>query len=339
MNKSEETILKKQLICFENQEIRKIAEVLSRHDNKFNNPYSSDVKSFIKEVLSEQQKKQITPLRATRLSIDIASFYFSNRIKMEKPIQDFLKKINTEIKSDLARIFYTTAHDVLEFIKTLPKRHFLKTEVYFCKKDIFDAIITIKKEYEKNLTSSYEKRYFGFKNILNILNEKGPCFDYSVSYIERSKIITEEKSVHKYIGGEFFAWKNKLIADTEEYIKIHLTKEIDIQRKRLELKKKIAKAEDEYNFLVSYLEKQITKKEDEQQDKNINIRIISYKDAELYPKIKISLRGSSNSKHLRSTVPNLLWFEPQIAREDMEVDAFIKKAKNPFGYVYYIEHA
>lgn len=332
----------RKLVYFDYDFLSRVVQLLNSHENKFNTPYTAEVRSFIKDILSEvKESTQLTLLRSTTLSIDITSFYFHNRIEFESEVKEFLNTIDQNIEGGLAKIFFKTAHEISNILKELPKRRFLDADVYFCRKETLEQIKTIKEEYELNLTSSYEKRYLAFSNILNILNEKDACFDYSVSYNESSKTISEVDSVHKYIGGEYSVWKHRLEEDSEDFIRTHLTNTLDIQRKRQETTKKIAQAKDEYDFLVSYLKNEIPKidrdKKKKREGYKAKVRIISYADANLHPKMKISIKGSSNSKHLRSTTSNLLWFEPQMARGDMEVDEFIKRAKNPFGHVYYLE--
>ncbi|MBD3840032.1 MAG: hypothetical protein IE878_06585, partial [Epsilonproteobacteria bacterium] len=194
----------RKIIIFTIDELNAIVKCLSRHDNEFNIPFSSDVKSFIKETGEEwKSTKNITQVRATTLSVDIYSFYFQNKIVMEEEILYFIKKIEENIEDGVARAFFDTANKIGRLLNRCAKRRFLEADVYFCDKDMLSAVLSVQEEYEAQLTTSYQQRYLGFNKILNILNDKEACFDYSVSYIPRSKTISVEKSVEHYINGEF----------------------------------------------------------------------------------------------------------------------------------------
>lgn len=319
----------RKLISFTKEELQEVYEVLYSHKNRFNIAFNSNVTTFLKEIEKERSDKNITFNRATSISIAITSFYHQNKITMEETVKTFLDKIEKELDNNISGAFFQTSCRVFEIIKNLQRRRFLDADVYYCNEETFKIITDIRDSYEQSIETSYQKRNMGFNKILNILNHKKVCFDYSVSYITRSQTITEKESVDYYINNEFEIWKRLTFRESEEFIKAHLTKTIDIERKRAQTNALIKKSEDTHKFLKEQLAKE---------DSNVAIRIISYKNAKLYPKIKISADKSATTKHLKSSVANLLWFEPQIGRRDMEIDEFIKNAENPYGNVYYQIH-
>lgn len=317
--------MKKDIIAFEQNEMLIVANALSRHNNEHNISFSKEMKKFIKEVQhNSKPNKNLSFKRASLLSVNIFLFYFNNSILIEPVVENFIKRINSEVDDSVAVSLINAATEAKKILKECKKRRFLKSELYFCDGSTLERFKKIKTLHESTLKSDYEKKNFAFNNIVNILNFDDLCEKYEVKYVPKFKQINEQNSVGRYHESHYYAWKNNTIADYEEYLRVHKPPEYIKQRKKQELKIKLKQAEDEHNYIMKHFDE-------------LDVRIISYDNAMLYPEIKIYTQRHSNPKHLRSTVANLLWFKPAASRRNKSADIFIQNAKNPYGDVYYIE--
>jgi len=317
--------MRNDIIPFGIEKLREITGILKRHFNEHNTQPSSILKKFVDEVdVHHRSTKGITHNRAVVLIVDVNSFYFTNRLIMEEQIEEFLNSLVHSLDTQSSLNFLEAAERLRTILIPLKRRRFLDAELLFCNKEALDSIKSLRNEYEKGLRDDYERRYLSLKQIINILNEDSVCFDYKIDYVHKFKQINNSASVGRYHEKHYFSWVNKQKMAFEEYVRVHRPEAHIVNRMKLDLDANLKRAEDEHNYIMQHMNE-------------IDVRIISFPRAKLYPKITISTQKHTNSRHLKNSVENLLWFEPRHARSDKDVDIFIRSAKNPYGDVFYIE--
>lgn len=302
--------------------LKGVEEALSQRFLLSQRALSSELKDFHQELYTLSKNKAMTQSRATKISVSLSVYYSINEFAMEKDIETLILLFAEETDNNIAKVFTRSAQEVLTLLHTYPRRTYMDAELYFIDKKASKELDKIEKRLKESFEKESDNRFYGINRILKHLNSNEIAYNYSVFYTPRFKHVSLQESVEKYQPGHYGAWKNSLIKEHHEYINTHKPDDLTIQRMQhtLEAKLKAAKEEDEY----------MQKNSDE-----IEIRIIGYAHADLKPVIKIRNEKHTIDKHLRSEVPNVLWFEPSPFRSDMEADEFIQEAQNPYGDVYY----
>lgn len=300
---------------------------LSKHDNLDNRMYSSELRKFVEEIpFISGETKNYTQGRAVKISVFITNLYNANKIVLEDNVSELLEAFENGLNSNITKVFASSARDVYTILSRHKKRVFKDAELYFIDETSLKELIRIKERLIENYINKSDDRLFGISKIVNVLNESDVCTKYDVEYLPRSKQINRAKSVERYIEGHFHAWKNNLINEHKEYIEVHKPDDITIERLKKSLELELFRANEEHEHIMK-----------NKSNKDMKVRIIGHKNAVTHPRVTITTQKHTNNKHLRSEVPNALWFSPTPFRSDMEADEFIASAKHAYGDVYYIE--
>jgi len=283
---------------------------------------SGDLKDFVEELAAQQEDKFYTQKRATKVSVGIRVYFNINKLKFDESIEELLHLFEKGIESQAARVFAKTAQEILTIIHYHPSRSFLDAELFFIDEDAKKKIIEACTRLEGSYSNKSDERLFKITRIINVLNDKDVCFKYDVKYVSKFKQINRELSVKKYLPGHYAVWRNSTIKEHKEYIRVHSIKGDNLKRLQNALEIKLSQAADEEKYIT-------------ENSQNLEVRIIGLENAVLHPRISITTKKHTNDKHLRSEVPNALWFSPAPFRSDMSADEFINSSKNAFGDVYY----
>ncbi len=282
---------------------------------------SGELKEFEQEISNTSVSASVTQSKAAKISVAINVYYSINAFKMDESIDELLFLFGRSIESDMAKIFALCSQELLCTIAGYPTRTFMDAQVHFIDESAYKSVIKIQSTLESSYENSNDKRVYNISRIGNLISPE-LCYKYSVKYTPKFKQINREVSVQKYQPGHYSIWKNTLIKDHNEYIAVHKPDEITITRLRFAMEAKLLAAKDEHEYMKEHKD-------------DLEIRIIGYKNAELRPVINFTNAKHTNDKHLRSEVPNILWFNPSPFRSDMNVDEFINSSQNAYGDVYY----
>ena len=307
------------------KELLSVVRCLKSHDNKYNTKFTKSITDFIDDILSSsKERRNISQNRALKVCIDIRSFYIANGIKLEDDLNNFLTQTQEQLKGDMAEAFIEASIEVRKILYAFPRRRFIDSDVFFIDAGALKQLLTIGERIDSKLEKKSDNRLFSLKHLVKVLNAHEICSKYSVDYLQKFPQITKKDSVAKYLEEEYRVWVNSTIKEHKEYIEIHKPDDITVKRMQYELEAKLAKAKDEHEYITDNFD-------------NLDVKIIAYAKAEMYPSISITTESETNRAHLRNSVPNALWFSPSAARANKSADTFIKEAKNPYGSVYYIE--
>lgn len=287
-----------------------------------------ELRSFISEAQSyDGATKNYTPERIARILANIESYYSINKIAKREKIELFIKQASTVLDGGAMKIFSHTAHSVSNILYELPKRVYDDSELYFTDEDTLKDLLVLKHNLEEHLVSRSYKKRFAFSTLVNILNEDNPSHKYNVKYTPKFIHISEKDSIDKYIDAHYHVsrnWENK---NFKEFLATHKFDPETIKRLEIEHKAKLKKQQEEYEFL-----------RENHDNPNINIKILDFEEPKLYPKISVTITAEKRSfeRHLRSEVPNLLWFIPRPFKKNMKIKEFLEEATHAFGSAYYI---
>lgn len=206
----------------------------------------------------------------------------------------------------------------------------LKARLYIGDKNLVEFIKLCEDELLLEYGSDKDiYKQYSISKIVKLINSDKPSNWYRIYTGYDWKQINDKDKVFKLLNGELERTFHKHKLDVRKKIKSKEIKE--------EQEKKIL-----HDIDLEYKEAQKINQYILDNFDNLDTRISSYKDRKAYAKIdfKINKKRQTN-KNLNKTVPNVIWFEElpkeDKKREDNELLEYFKHAKNPFGYVYYIE--
>jgi hypothetical protein len=139
-----------------------------------------------------------------------------------------------------------------------------------------------------------------------------------------------------YLPSNYAVWRNVEKSNLEELFRAHKFDEGTKNKIQKEHDAMLLAAQNEYNYIMENAE-------------TLDVRIIGYEQAKLYPRISFVTKfkeydknkkcdvdkSKAQDRHLKSEVPNVLWFDPMPYRMDMEVKEFIENSQHAFGDVYF----
>lgn len=167
-----------------------------------------------------------------------------------------------------------------------------------------------------------------FAQIVNYLNPASPTTTYATGIRGKHRQISDEAKVFKRLKGQFAIWKNTLKKDAEMKLKVHNYSYKDRDILMREINDKIKIAEGELAYIIENYDK-------------LEVKIAGVLHEKSYPYIQYADVSSgervTKQKSLSITVPNALYYTPTLFRSDMSIREFVKKARNPFGDIFYLK--
>lgn len=172
-----------------------------------------------------------------------------------------------------------------------------------------------------------------FRRYAKLINEHAPAVKFRIMKIRRAKEVFDRDKIRERMEGVAARYAN-----TE----------------RLELKKKIAAFDpplddEQIRFMESKLEDRLSYELERIREIKENfdayeVVITNYAQSKEYPVLYYALDAAQGSMkqdhvHLRTSVPNLLWYKPkkriEKRRADMKIEEIVEEYENLCGMIYY----
>lgn len=303
-----------------------------------------EIRIFLDEAksLEEGKEKHYSPERAVKLRGSLLSFFAIHSITSSKETKEIVNGLYA-IKSaagDASSYFSDSYEHIYRLLKNYKYREFGEAKLYFVDKEARDEIFRIDEELKSKIKTAFEKRNIKLNKIVNFLNFDGLSTFYSVKFVPKYQYISKEESIDKYLPAHYEITKNKI---EKEYRERYAAHDFDKANKYILEEQKNAKLKNidsEYEFIQKELQK------DERQ---IDIKIISYEHSSLYPEItynieaeetgkdgKTKIKLSKRKQHLRSEAVNVLWYKPVQLKGSNTIAEILKNYNHAFGDVYYL---
>lgn len=295
-----------------------------------------DLLQFFDEVEKMDMKEQKIFYAETliKLKTSILSFIALHDIKQYSEVNSFIKKLQADtINESKAVLYFSRAFDeVYSILSKYRSRDYEDAKIVFIDEAAKDKLVTIKNTLEELISNYTEKRNLKFNKIVNLFNPENPAISYDVKFITKYQYISKDVSIKKYLPAHYQVMKNKINKEFSELLDTHdfdeVTKKILDDKRRAKLKKMTS----EYNYLLSY----ITEDKD-----GIDIKILGYEHAPLYPEIKFVEQNDKKTVtkhfHIRSETINALWYKPVQLKSNNTVSEILQHYNHAFGDVYYRE--
>jgi len=291
-----------------------------------------EIKNFIEDV--KKDKRAAYSIEKTlKLKGILYSFLAIHDLKKADGIKEFIEFLESsdKYKNTAAQYFSELFDEIYVMLEKYTYREFGNTKIFFIDEVAKNEILKKKERLEKLVSSTYEKRYIKFSKIANFLNPEEMAYFYSIKYVSKYQYISKEESIKKYLPIHYEVLKNKI---NKEFRELFATHKFDATNKRVLEDKRDAKLktmQEEYNYIMHCLE----------EGAEIDIKILSYEHAPMYPEITYRANNEKNKTrtkvaHLRSEVINILWYKPVQLKNNNTVADVLKNYHHAFGDVYYL---
>lgn len=306
-------------------QVKEVAKILNGHAVKFPKGFSSDIRKFTAEALSmESETKNYTPERCAKLIAAIRAYLSINKIEQDGETESLLEGFSSVIVDDeILTLFANSASSVLEILRDADKRVFMEAEVYYIDEIAMRKLVEIEQALISLFTRKTDKRRFNINRLVNLLNPDSPSHRYSVRFIPKFQQISSCEALDKYFESNYIIWRNTKIKSFNEMLDAHKFDENTKARLQQTHDSELERAQEEHDYIVKNFD-------------NIDVRISGYEHETLYPSMSFSTLNRTYDKHLRSEVPNVLWFVPRPFRTNMGIKDFIENSQHAYGNVYYI---
>ncbi len=316
--------------------IKNVIAVLQKEINaKEIKSVPKDISNFIKEAqtFDDEGIKNYSIERTLKLKGLFLSFVSLHDLKDIPEIKEFMDLIQNTQKtySTATAYFSNTFNEIYTLLEPYPFREFGEAKIYFVDENARNILNKHKNILEGLISSTIEKRNIKFNKIVNFLNPEHIAIFYSVKYVSKYQYISKQESIEKYLPVHYEVMKNKINKEFKELFKTH---KFDVTNKRMLEDKRDAQLktmQEEYNYLTRCIE----------EDAVIDIKILSYEHAPMYPEINFreSIEEKTRTKniHLRSEVINVLWYKPVQLKSNNTVADILKNYNHAFGDVYYLQ--
>ena len=302
------------------------AKELLDFKNKYELFFTSYLEEFCKEALEvEATQKNYTPERCAKVLASIEIYYTNNPIVQSDSISGLTGSLEGILqKNEVFAIYLKYTKDIYTLLHTkLRKMDYMSASLYFADTETRDKISMMFESMDKLLTNQTLQKRFSLSKVVNFYNIDSPCHKYSVKYVPKYQYIKKPESVERYLPAHYEIWVNKEKKYFNDYLKTHNLDPNTVSKLTLEHEQKLKRAKEEYEYI-------------EQNPDSLDVRILGYEDADVYPQITITLEKGSKDRHLKSETPNLLWFIPKPFRSTMDAKEFIETSQYAgFGDVYY----
>lgn len=223
---------------------------------------------------------------------------------------------------DIINSFQLKAEEALSHIKFLEING---ARLYFLNKEANDFFRQLRESFIDHEACKSERQ---FASIVNLLNPEAPSYSYSTGIRAKYKQVLNQEKVKGRLEGEFEIWKNTKLKNANEYIGLHSLSDSAADNIEKEVLAEIEVAKSELKYILKNFD-------------DLEVKLTTFEHRKAYPYVKYYIDNDGKPKafyrHLSIVAPNALFYVPRTYRVDMEIEEFVRHAKNPFGPIYYME--
>lgn len=304
--------------------LKACAKELLTLKQQYSNSFSTYIQLFCEEALIlEASSKNYTPERSAKLSAYIDIYFSENPIVKSESIKQLSREFATILqKNEVHALYSKYTIDIYSLLQNTKKISYMNAEVHFIDNKQRESLLQMFTSMDKLLTSKTLLQRFSLSKVINFLNPDVLSYRYLVKYIAKYQYIKKPESIERYLPATYEVWKNSTKKYFNTFISTHKFDENTKKRLIQEHETELLRAKEEYEYITQNIE-------------DLDVRILGYEDASLYPRISFTCNKYTTHKHLKSEMPNVLWFAHEAFRTNMEAKEFIETSQSAFGDVYY----
>jgi len=310
--------------------LQEVASFVNNNNIKLWKP----LEDFFEDIKKKTKNKNNIKIdRAARVSIILENFikahniYINNKTAYRQLLKD-LDRVPSGNAQDVHIAYQKAMHEIYSFLENVQYRDFMDAKLYLLNEEQKQKILNVLEPLKESLSNtgpSFAKTY-AISSIVNLIASlETSIIKYSVSYqLLYPNVYKEEKGEH-YIEKERGMALARLNQEHASLVNAGNHDALTIAKKESEKRAKEQKINDNYKYLMENREK-------------LDIRLIGFKNASLYPQLHIVKEQKGKQYlHLKSTVPNLMWYKPQLLQGEFKIKEFIENSENAFGNIYFRE--
>jgi hypothetical protein len=313
-----------------------LKELLEQYPQHF--IQNTDLDEFIEESLSFKDdldgEKNLSPERGVKI-LGLLGYIFdtahTNNIPIDKNLESFYDGLFSSLShKKLFGIFSDAYKQTYALLQSLPNREFLDTKIYFLDDEALQKLVKLRNKLNSSFEVPSDNRRYSYSKIANIINENFVAKNYTIKLIAKFPQIIRPKSVQYYLPAHYEITKNKKIKAFKEMLDTHNFHPQKVKYLVKEHEAELKRDEEEHRYIMQELSKG--------DDSLIDVKIIGYEHSSYYPELRATLEnGRSKYAYIKKSVPNLLWYDPNLSLNNMDVVDILKHYNHGYGDVYYIE--
>jgi len=169
--------------------------------------------------------------------------------------------------------------------------------------------------------SDPDKKRNPFDHYAKLINPHCPAYKYTHSVKPKYKLLTSEEKVRAAIPEHVAIWERTERKRLNEYLSQSELEESEANKMRRELEEKISLSKHNAEMLLKEFG-------------FYDVVITNYEEGYTYSNLYYTTTdGESHNEHLRTTVPNILWYQEDIKRAKGRSNSKIERIVREYGEV------
>ncbi|PHR71096.1 MAG: hypothetical protein COA66_10265 [Arcobacter sp.] len=219
--------------------------------------------------------------------------------------------------------------EIISLLESIDYIDFEKAKLYLIDEALYSKLIVIDEKLQEYKTDTRRGSVYDLNKIVNILNPNNIAFQFNLTSVMKSSLITEQEKCIKRLKVEKSISKNRIEKNAREIIITEELNNEEAARINATAAAKILNEEEEFSKIS-------------QNPESYHIIISTFKERKQYGQISWAYyekeKKSRAQKHLSINYPNILRYkeleEVDNHRTDMMVAKFIKEGYRALGNVY-----